>query len=105
MEGSRRGTYYLEREKKGGIVNHWVHMEECHLVNIVPELLMILAEKQTSPRPKRKKLSPTITPMLCSPCFVFLRFSQPLVTDYRSPRSMYLLMCYVALTPRIRSQI
>lgn len=31
-------------------MNHWVHMEECHLVNMVPGLLMILAGKQASRR-------------------------------------------------------
>ena len=50
------------KEQGGGTVNHWVHMERCHLVNMVPGLLMILAGKQASHRLRREKLSPTITP-------------------------------------------
>lgn len=68
----QRETERKEREKGRGTVNHWVHMEECHLVNMVPGLLMILAGKQASHRPRREKLSPTITPALPL-CFMFLR--------------------------------
>lgn len=45
-------------------MNHWVHMEMCHLVNMVPGLLMILAGKQGIHRLGRKTLSLTITPVL-----------------------------------------
>lgn len=45
-------------------MNHWVHMEECHLVNMVPGLLMILAGKKASRRLRRARPSPTITPEL-----------------------------------------
>lgn len=63
-ERVQRGRQFLEGKKQGGTVNHWVHMEECHLVNMVPGLLMILAGKQASHRLRRETLSPTITPVL-----------------------------------------
>lgn len=43
-------------------LNHRAHMEECHLVNMVPGVLMILAGKQASRRLETEKLSPTKTP-------------------------------------------
>lgn len=45
-------------------MNHWVHMVECHLVNMEPGLLMLLAGKQAGHRLKRIKQSPTTTPAL-----------------------------------------
>ena len=83
------------RGKQGGTVNHCVHMEECHLVNMVPGRLMILAGEQASHRPRRKRLSPTITPalsVLCSrgPQWLF----QWLVTDYRSAKCVQYMLLY-----------
>lgn len=63
-ERVQEGETILEGKKHGGTVNHWVHMEECHLVNMVPGRLMIPAGEQASHRPRRKRLSPTITPAL-----------------------------------------
>lgn len=63
-------------------MNHWVHMEECHLVNMVPGLLMILAGKQASQRLRRERVSPTITPV--HTLFYVLNDHSGLVPDYRS---------------------
>lgn len=57
-------NFYRGENKGERTVNHWVHMVECHQVNMEPGLLMLLAGKQAGHRLKRIKQSPTTTPAL-----------------------------------------
>lgn len=56
---------YVEVGEQEGVrtENHWVHMDMCHLVNMVPGLLMILPGALESHK-LREELRPTITPAL-----------------------------------------